>query len=147
VLKFAALDDVTSMRVGGQHFIAVKIGIASAVIEVQVRVDDDVNFVSGEAKIEKTGIEQRRAETIDLAEFGAEFVTGSGFDEDVFAAGANEKAIHGKLNAVARVGGTLLFPERLGNDAEHGAAIQPNVAGIQYVELEFAEFQGQLPNR
>ena len=39
-------------------------------------------------------------------------------------AGADGQGIHGDVQTVLGIGGELFLPERFGNDAEHGAAVE-----------------------
>src|SRR5690606_38032291 len=63
-------------------------------------------------------------------------------DEDEGVGRLDEEAAHGERNAVPLVGGDPALPERLGDDAEHGAAVEALEPGLEGVDAESAEFAG-----
>src|SRR5690606_9028797 len=50
----------------------------------------------------------------------------------------DEQAAHAKRDPVARVGGNAALPQRLGHDAEHGAAVEQPASGLQRVDRPIA---------
>ena len=53
--------------------------------------------------------------------------------------GTDKKAPHGHGNAVLGVGRELAGPQGFGDHAEHGATVEPKVAGFDPVQLKRAE--------
>ena len=51
----------------------------------------------------------------------------------------DEETAHAELDSISLVGGDALFPERLGNDAEHRAAVELLAAGLNRVNLQVAD--------
>ena len=114
-------------------------------IEMQMRVDDDVDVV-GMVPIMAETFEQIRAfERVDVAKFVVVLVAGAGFDQDALAARVDEKRIHRHRDAIPRIRRSFLLPHRLGNHAEHRAAVESEAAGFDDVKFQFAQLQRLAP--
>ncbi len=113
-------------------------GIPAAVVEVQVRVDNDVNFFGTNAG-GLEGMRQLLLRTKDAAQFIAELIADSGFDHNGVFAGANDDRVQSQQNAVLLVGRRALLPERLGNHSEHGAAVEEIRPIAEDRQLEVAD--------
>lgn len=60
----------------------------------------------------------------DGLHFGRELIADAGLDEDGFVMGADDGAVGAEEDAVLVVDGGTLLPEGLGDDAEHGTAVE-----------------------
>ena len=76
---------------------------------------------------------------VDLAALFVLLVADPGFDQDHGGASAHDDRIQSEQNAVLWIGGRFLLPERLGNYAEHGSAVQSEGAVGGKGQLEIAE--------
>ena len=101
-------------------------------------VDDDVKVIGSKAGGGQIG-EQAFFVFKEAAALLRQLVARAGFDEDGVIAGADGEGIHGEGQTVLRVGGDLFFPERFGNDAEHGSAIEIEGAVGEEGEFEIAK--------
>ena len=107
-------------------------------IEVQMRVDDDVDFVgrnSGGLEV----LQQQRLVAIDGLALLAELAADPGLDQHIVPASADQQGIQAHGNVVALVGGDAFFPQNFRHHAEHGAAIQVVVAIGKYRQFEVAQ--------
>ena len=102
--------------------------IASAVIPVEVGVDD--------------GVDCRRIDRNAFGAFGKQHPlpapgvvppAAAGFDEDTLARGFDEVAVEGGGNSILLVGGDKRVPKGLRDDAEESSAIPPVDARSQEV--------------
>ncbi len=136
---FAAMREVAGVGEGGDDAaVGSASGVPSAVVEVEMGVDDDVDFF----RTNLGGFERVRElllGAINLVEFGRELVADAGFDGDGVLTGAHDDGIEAEKDAVLRVGGSAFFPERFGDDAEHGSAVEEIVAVGEDGELEVAD--------
>jgi hypothetical protein len=116
-------------------------------IEMQVRIDDEIHLLGLDAVSGELIEQARRAvDSVYVAALGVPFVAGAGFDEDIFSGGANQKTIHAQENAIAFVGGSFFLPHRLGDDTEHRAAIETQSAVGKYEKFQIAQSQVILRN-
>jgi len=67
-------------------------GVPSAVVEVEMRVDDDVDVFRGDSDSVEV-VEQLGGLFVDLHEAVGKLIANAGFDEDVLLAGADEKRV------------------------------------------------------
>ena len=110
-------------------------------IEVQMRVDHDVNFFRRYAVRHKLFRQPRRPfKRINVRALRVPLVSRSGFHQNPLSRRANQQRIHGHQDAVARIGGRSFLPHRLGDHAEHRAAIQPERAVRQQPKFQVAKF-------
>src|ERR1700692_1361349 len=79
-------------------------------------------------------------EPVDVLELLVLLVARTGVDEDEARRVLDQKAPHAELNPVPLVGGDALFPERLWNDADHGAAVESLPPGLDRVNRQAADF-------
>ena len=73
---------------------------------------------------------------VDVEEFGGLLVPGSRIDEDQRRLVLDQHAAHPELDAIPLVGRDASFPERLGDHAEHGAAVELLPARLDGVKPE-----------
>src|SRR2546423_2708231 len=131
VLVLPALDDVGRVwKADLDLTVRPQTGVAAGVIEVEVCVNDEDDVGRSNAYVRQAILQHRQMtaafvlESIDVLELFVLLIARSRVDEDETGRMFDEEAAHAHLNAVALVGGNVLFPERLGDDTEHGAAIQ-----------------------
>jgi hypothetical protein len=94
------------------------------VIEVQVRVDNDIDlFGSYSCRGERGG--KKLLILVNLAHLFVLFVADSSFDDGGMLSSPDNDSIETQENAVQFIGWGALPPERLGNDSEHGSTIEP----------------------
>jgi hypothetical protein len=94
-------------------------------IEMQVRVDDDVHILRPDS-VPREIVRQSRSvlDPVYVRIFGIELIADAGFDQDFMISGQHEQASERQPNPVSFIGRKLLFPEGLGHDAKHLAAVQ-----------------------
>ena len=106
-------------------------------IEVEVGVDDDRNVGRLEASLADGVFQSRRLTLVFypvcVAELLVVFVADPGVYQDQSIPGLHQDAAHRQRDPVPLIGCDLLFPERLGHDAEHSAAVQVHPARIKRV--------------
>ena len=146
VLVFAALDDVG--RVRKTHFqlaVGTNSRISTGVIEVEMGVDHQHNVRWPDPHARQSIFQHCQAsaafvlETVDVLELLVLLVAGPCVDEDESRRMLYQQAPHAELYSVTLVGRDALFPERLGNDAEHRPAIQLLPARLDRVNGERAD--------
>ena len=124
---FAAVGEVTGVGEGGDDAAVGSAGrVPSAMVEVEVGIDDDVDFFGSDAARRR-----RRGELlfggIDCAEFVTEFVTYSVSMATVCWPVRTMTVLRpSRMRFRRRL--RPFFPERLGDDAEHGSAVEEVVA-------------------
>ncbi len=141
VLEFGALDVIARVRKCGHKFAIDDSRVPSAMIEMQVRVDDDIDFLGPDATGGELIRQARRAfEGVDVAALGVPFIACAGFDQDPLPCRANQQRIHraGECDCDRRRATAL--PHGFRNDAEHRAAIEAERAVGENVKFEVAEF-------
>ena len=77
-------------------------------------------------------------EAVDVGALRVHLVAAAGVDDHQRARAPHEQRPHRHRDAVALVGRGALLPQRLRHDAEHRAAVEPEVAVEQRRELEVA---------
>src|SRR5271170_486866 len=97
--------------------------VPSAVVEVQMRVDDDIDF------FERNPSRSERSRQLllrikDFPYFGWKLVTDAGLDHHRMLPGPNHNGIQPKQYPVEFIGRRAPLPKGLGYDAKHRAAIQ-----------------------
>ena len=113
--------------------------IAAAVVEVEMRVEHDVDVLGTQAVSPQAIVEKRAVQPIDVAEFRGHLLARARFDQDPLPARMNQQAIHRKRDPVARVRLHFLFPHGARDHAEHRAAVEQKLPGGNNVEFEVAE--------
>src|SRR5579864_6461163 len=97
-------------------------GIPAAMIEVQVRVNDNVDFFRGNTSRAQI-FQQLFLRFKNLLPLLLQFIADTGFNQDVLLACANEHRIAAHGDAVELVRWSFLLPHDLGNDAEKCSTI------------------------
>ena len=109
---------------GGDGAIGVEGGVPATVVEVEVGIDDNVDLLGVD-----TGGGERGGEefliAVDLTHLGGLLVADAGLDEDGVVSGADDGGVESQEDAVLVVGGGAFLPECLGDDTEHGTAVEP----------------------
>src|SRR5204862_1609603 len=92
VLPLAALHDVTGAPKRRDQLRAVAPDVPAAVVEMQVRVDDDVD-VLGSEPVALEAVEQRgrSADVIDVRKLSVELVANTRLNQDVLPAGPHQQ--------------------------------------------------------
>src|ERR1700720_4138360 len=112
---------------------------------MEMGVDDEGDVGWRDPDLFKTIFEHGRAvgalvlDSVDVLELLVLLVASAGVDEDEARWMLDEQASHTKLYPVPRVRGDALLPERLRNDTEHGAAVEPLPAGLNRMNREAAD--------
>ena len=116
-------------------------------VEVQVRIDDDVDILGFQVQLsEFTGESPGVIDSIDLVEFCVELIPDAGFHQNVMAARLDQQTSQAEADTIARVGGDSFLPQRLGNNREHLPAIEQETSIGNSVEVEGAEFHDSSIN-
>ena len=113
-------------------------GVPAAVVEVEVSVED-VGHVFGTDAGGGEGRGKELVILVDLAHFGRELVAEAGLDDNERRGHADDEGVEAEEDAVLVVGGSAAAPEGLGNDAEHGTAVEEEGAVGAEGEFEVAE--------
>src|SRR5207302_2689011 len=115
--------------------------IPSAMVEMQMRVHDDIDLLRLESARGKLRRQSRRAfKCINVAALVVPFIARSGFHQDPLRCRANQQRIHRQRDAIALVGSHDAFPHGLRDDAKHGAAVETERAIIEDMKFDGAEF-------
>ncbi len=146
VVVLAALDEVPRLRKRELELsIGVEPGVAAGVIKVEMRVDDDADVLRPHTGLTQSVLEQSLAfralvlDAVDVLELLGFLVPRARIHQDQARRMLDEEAPHAELNSIPLVGGNPLFPERLGDDAEHGTAVQPLSSRLNCVNGEVAD--------
>jgi len=123
MLPFLPLCVVLRFRKRRHESIAAPNRVPSAVIEMEMGVDDDVDVFRGDSGGVEV-LEQLGRLLVDLRHLLRQFVADAGFDQDVLVAGAHEQRIQSCIDAVLRIGHDFLRPHCLRNHAEESSAIE-----------------------
>jgi hypothetical protein len=116
-------------------------------VEVQVRVDDDVDILGFQVQLlEFTREGARVIDTINLVEFCVEFISDAGLDQNVVAARLDQQASQANADSIAGIGRDSFLPHRLGNYREHLSAIEMETSVGNSVKIECAKFHGSSIN-
>ena len=141
VLEFAAMDEITRIRKRGHRQSIDDARIPAAVIEVEMRVHDDINLLGLKAARSQLREQPRRAlKGVDLAFFRVPFISGSGFHQNPLRRCANEQRIHGQRDAILVVGRRDALPHGTRNDAKHRSSIEAKGSVSEDVKFDGAEF-------
>ena len=120
VVEFALLDNILSVRKGGDDFVAFDARVSAAMVEVEMRVDDDINVARLEAVVAQSGGKARLAEAVDVAELGVHFTAGARLDENAFPAARIRTQFMAKRMRLRPSGGIFF--------SHNGRGITPNIA-------------------
>src|SRR4051812_5941339 len=124
MLPLAALRVVGGVRKCWLDFAAlVAKSVPAAMIEVKMRIDDDVDLLAPHAH----GFEFAQKlcfSVVDGCQFLWKFVANAGLDEDSFAASAHQHRIGSAGDPVQRVSFDFLFPQWFGDYAEQASGIE-----------------------
>src|SRR5439155_8856795 len=133
-----ALEYVRRARECGDELLTVAIGVAAGVIEVEMGVHDERHFIRSHAAPRQLAQEPRRlVDTEDLLRAGGELRSRTGLDhDDVPRSVPDEQTVHVQRDAIAFVRRLLPIPQRLRNDAEHRATVEPEDAVAEDLDLE-----------
>ena len=115
-------------------------------IEVEMRVDHDVDVLWIHAVIEQAFRQVRAVQRENVAPLGVPFISRAGFNQNGFAPRANQQTIHRQRDPVTGVGRHFLFPHGLRDDAEHRPAIKPQMPIHQNVKFQLPQLQGLSPS-
>src|SRR5882672_7596120 len=143
VLPLLPSYEIMRARERGAHGAVLTLGgPASAMIEMQVRVGDRGDVAGshsdrGQVLDQRLGVLDRE----DVAEFRIVLRADARVHEHAPPVSFDEDAVHGELDAVSLIGGRDTVPEHLGDDAEHGAAIQAEPAAGEVVDLVGSDFE------
>src|SRR5947207_4503833 len=114
--------------------------VPSSVVEMKMRVDNEIDLAradtsSGEVLRERVAF----VEGVNVAELGSPFGTVACFDEDIFVRCAGQQRVCRKADTIARIGWGFFLPERFRNNAEHGAAVEIEIATVDVPDFDVAE--------
>src|SRR5262249_39405061 len=125
-LELAPLHDVTRVR-KGRNDLTSRVGrrVAAGVVEVEMRVEDDIDVAGDEPRGAKDPLGGPHLEAVDVALLVVPLRAGAVVDEDAPLPVVDEEDVHPEANAVPLVRRPELRPERLRDDPEHGAAVEP----------------------
>ncbi len=113
---------------------------ATRVIEVQVGHDHVVDRVGRDAERAQVAFDGLVViDAVDVFLFGRELVAVAGFNEHAAAAAFDQQAVRRVAAAVLVVARDQPRPDALGDDAVHGAAVEPEVAAVDQADLEITE--------
>src|ERR1700730_4214530 len=146
VFQFRALHNVLGVR-KGRHIASVNnMRISPGVIEMEVRVDDYIDFLSGNTN-PRERIPQRIAfrDAINISQLRFPLGSIAGLHKNDFACSAHQQRIGSQSNAIAVVRGRFLFPQRLWHDTEHRATIQIKVSAVRGQNFNFAKMHQAWP--
>jgi hypothetical protein len=139
VRELAGSEEVAGVGEGwGDGAVGVEGGVPAAVVEVEVGIEDVGDVFGADAGGGERGGEEFVV-LVDLAHFGREFVAQAGFDDDERGRHADDEGVEAEEDAVLVVGRGAAAPERFGDDAEHGTAVEEEGAVGAESELERAE--------
>ena len=139
MLHLAAMREVTGIGKCGHHFaMFVQTRVPAAVVEVEMRVDDDVHIFKSDAgggeALRRSCFASKTARS-----FSGSLLPMPGFDNDGVLTGTDNDGVEAKLDAVLRIRGCTLLPHGLGHHTEHGSAVEIIGAIGEDGQLEIAE--------
>src|ERR1017187_3380325 len=123
VRQFALLDVVLRPRKRGYRLAVAIVRVPSAVIEVQVRVDDDIDLVRRHASFVET-LHQPSLVLVDRLSLLAQLRPDARFDQHGPLSVAHQQRVRSDGKHIARVGSNALFPKHLGHHAEHCSTVK-----------------------
>jgi hypothetical protein len=139
VFPLTSLNEITSARESGDSFPAQTPRVPTAVVEMKVRVDDNVDVLRLEPQFIESREERRgMLDIIDVLELRVELVPNACFHENVLPPGTNQQAGQGKPDSVAFVRWGLAFPQGLRHDAEHLSSVEGKSSVADRVQFEVA---------
>ena len=119
--------------------------VPAAMVEVQMGVDDDIDFLGPNAIARLADRGGAGAfEGVDVAALGVPFIARAGLDEDPLPCRANQQQFMARRMRLRSSAGRRA-PTGLGDDAEHGAAVEAERAVGRGGEFEVAEFHALVP--
>src|SRR5487761_396463 len=146
-LQVFLLHEVTRFRKRRARFTIHNSRIPTAMIEMQMRVDDEVDvFRSYSVRGKLVRKSRRTLEGINLPALLVPFVTRTRFHQIGLSRRAYKQAIHREQNPVPLVGARLLFPHRLWYHAKHRAAVEAQRPVIQHQKFQVPQSQRVAPN-
>src|SRR5262245_37353250 len=138
VFELPMLDHIPCFGEGRTHRSVIgPYRIATRVIEVKVRVDDEVNVFRVHAQTLQRCSQRRctlhREHAVELCILlGPE----TGIDKNVFPMCPNEKSCDGQWDPVQLIHRTATLPQDFWHDAKHGSAVQCEPAVAQGINFE-----------
>lgn len=124
VLDLAAVGKVAGVgEGGGDGSVGVKGGVPAAMIEMEMGVDNVRDFIRTNTGGGEGGGKLRLMD-VDSSHLFRLLVANTGLDDDDGFSGADDDGVEAEEDAVLVVGGGTFVPECLGDDAEHGSAIE-----------------------
>ena len=145
-IQIARLDDIARPRERDLDVPARRApGVPAGVVEMQMRIDDPPDVLRrvpepGERIFQpRASVRARVLDAVDVPELLVLLVAESRVDQDQAIVVLDQEAAQRERNAVARVGRDPPLPQRLGNDAEHRAAVQVLETGLEGMAPEPAD--------
>src|SRR4029077_17190324 len=138
VLPLAFLHVILRVRESGNDFVSLTYGIPSAMIEVQMGVDDDVDIFGRNTRGAEI-IQQFSGLTIEVDQAAGQFIPEAGLNQDSLIAGGHQHGIDASREQVLLVGFFFPFPHDLGDHAKENSAIQVIGTVRDGGEFEIAE--------
>ena len=142
VRELSGGEEVARVGEGGRDgAVGVEGGVPAAVVEVQVGVED-VGDVFGADAGGGEGGGQELVVLVDLAHLWGELVAEAGLDDDERRGHADDERVEAEEDVVVASARVRRLQSGLGNDAEHGAAVEQEGAVGAEGEFEVAEGSG-----
>ncbi len=139
MLPLFPLNEIPSPRKGRDSFPVQTQRVPTAVVEMKVGVDDNVDVLRPEPQFIESGEERRGMLDIeDVLELRVELVPNACFHKNVLPPGTNQQAGQGEPDSVARVRRGLAFPQGLGHDAEHLSSVEGESSVAERVQFKRA---------
>jgi hypothetical protein len=112
-------------------------------IEMKMRIDDHRDIGRSQPAFGKWLLNGGASfDTIDVVKSGISLVSDTGVDQDVSTLGLDQKYAELKSYLVPVVGRMVLFPKRLGHNAEHGTTIEFQLTICQRKDLKETKLHG-----
>src|SRR6202167_1634639 len=146
MLEFAALHHVTRIGVRRHHFVADYARVPAAMVEMQMRIDDDIDFRHVQSVLAQAVVQKRPVQSVNIPQLRRHFSARAGFDQNIFPAGPDQQAIQRQLDTIPRVGWRFLLPQNFRHHSEHGAAVQIHFPIYQNVKLQVPKLQRFAPS-
>ena len=123
VLPLAFLHVVLRPGERAGNLVALADGVPSAMIEVEMAIDDDVYVVRRYARRGQL-VEQLSGLAVDLDHSFGQLVARAGFNQHGLRAGADDDGVQAQGNEIVALRLDLSFPETSGDNTEHASAIE-----------------------
>src|SRR6476646_516082 len=123
VFPLACRREISGTRESGDGTISFYYGVPAAMIEVQMTVDHNVDFLRRDARSGQI-VEQFGGLSVDIEHLLRELVANSGFDQHRLMARAHHDRVQTGGHAVVRIRLRLLLPQDFGHNSEEGAAVE-----------------------